>query len=220
MGFPGNNFVGQQFVDHQGTELPATTFAAYDTVLTPSRTTLTTFEIHLSPTHLRMGLPDYDFWWIDTELATPLAWHQAVVQFSHISTSPYKQCEDVTECAPNSWHWDDFSLEPSIPFTILQADQDFIDITQTPEVFFEQPAPADAYLRFAGTGRNLEVSVDGGFTWEAAQLQTQEAFDENSFQSFWHPVPAGTWYVRFRADNESDWHIRDISIWSPYVAVE
>ncbi len=216
MSFSGNNFVGQQFIGHQGTELPTATFDSYDTVLDPSRTTLTTFEITLSSDHLRIGLPEHDLWWIDTELATPLDWDRAVVQFGHVSASPGK-CDEGADCGPNSWHWDNVALEPAVPFTILAAEQDFIDFTQVPEVFFEQPAAEDSHLRFAGTGRNLEVSLDGGFSWESAQLQTQEVTDESSFQNYWHPVPAGTWYVRFRADNESDWHVRDISIWSPNV---
>ena len=49
-------------------------------------------------------------------------------------------------------------------------------------------------------------------------LNLLEAVDSPYFQSFWQPVPAGTWYVRFRADHESDWFIRDIAFWSRSVA--
>ncbi|MCB0031977.1 MAG: hypothetical protein KDE28_28905 [Anaerolineales bacterium] len=218
MGVQENSFTAQLFNDHLGLELPNAAYTPYDAILTPGRSELTTFELQLSPDHLRFGLPEYDLWWIDTPLEPALDWHEAVVQFSHFSSNPAKDCDNRPGCGPNSWQWDEVEIDPAIPFTMLPADQEFVDITTTPEVFFSQPAADDAYLRFAGTGRNLEVSFDGGFTWEPAQPQDQLEFDENSFQSFWQPVPAGTWYIRFRADNESDWFIRDIALWSRSVA--
>ena len=83
-------------------------------------------------------------------------------------------------------------------------------------LLFSAPAPANAHLRFAGIGQNLEVSFDDGRTWQSAELQAQEKIKEDHFQSYWMPIPAGTNSMQFRGEKwwGGRWLVRDISIWA------
>lgn len=134
------------------------------------------------------------------------------MQFGHHSYSPEK-CDD---CAANTWHWDNVSIEPATPFTILPADTRYVNEDTDAEVSFDEPAPENAHLRFAGIGNDLEVSLDGGDTWIEAQLQAQERYANELFRSYWTPIPAGTTDIQIRGDDwwGAGWHVRDISIWA------
>lgn len=160
-------FKGEIIRDHQAEIIDGNTWTGYEAFLVPSAADRTTFELQLSETHIKFGIPAYDFWWIDTDIAA-LGWNQGVVQLGHHSYNPTKDC---TDCSPNTWHWDNVLIEPAIPFTMLHADQRYIDPDTTPSVSFPTAAPENAYLRFAGIGDRLEVSFDGGASWEIAQTQ-------------------------------------------------
>lgn len=189
----------------------------YDTVLTPSPTERTTFELHISRDRIRFGLPDYDFYWFDVAIDPPLTWDQGVVRIGHHSYTPDKDCKKPGDrsCQPNTWHWDNVEISPAVPFTILHADRRYVD-TENPSVVFEKPAPDGAYLRFSAIGSNLEVSFDQGKTWQLAIKQTQKKDVEDHFSSYWTPVPSGVTSVHFRGQRWSggDWHARNITIWS------
>lgn len=208
---PGGSFEGAVINNFEATDLPQNSSAGYETVLTPSATQRQTYELRISSTHVKFGLPAYNLWWIDTSIAN-LGWNQGVVQFGHHSYNPMKNC---TVCSPNTWHWDNINIAPAVPFTIIRANHRYANEDQ-PTVSFSQPAPAGSRLRFAGIGDDLEVSFNGGTTWQAAQLQAHEEYKDESFHSFWTPIPAGTTSVRFRGQEwwGGDWHARDISIWS------
>lgn len=197
-------------------ELKTQESRGYEQLLTPDAKRRDTFELRISQTHLKFGMPDYDLWWIDTEIP-PLDWSQGVVQLGHHSYNPLKECPDT--CAANTWHWDNVYISPAKPFTILRADKRYVDEETTATLNFPAPAPQNAHLRFAGIGNNLEVSVDGGTIWQAAQLQAQqeELLAEEHFKSYWMPIPAGTSSVQLRGEAwwGAGWHVRDISIWSP-----
>jgi hypothetical protein len=185
----------------------------YESFLEPSALRRDTFELRLSRTHLRFGMPAYDFWWVDAEMAD-LGWDQGVVQFGHHSYDPTRHCPT---CGPNTWHWDNVSLSSAIPFTMLRADRRYVDPDTEPGVNFPGPSPEGSRLRFAGVGRNIEVSIDRGMTWERAQLQTQMKYDYTRFQSYWTPIPAGISSVHFRGESATPglpWMVQDISIWS------
>jgi hypothetical protein len=82
---------------------------------------------------------------------------------------------------------------------------------------FDAPAPPEAHLRFAGIGDDLEVSFDGGSSWQAAELQwTSDPGIEEHFHSFWMPVPEGVTEVQFRGSDwwGGEWRVRDLSFWS------
>jgi hypothetical protein len=88
--------------------------------------------------------------------------------------------------------------------------------SQTSVIQLGQPAPANAHLRFAGIGRNLEVSFDGGATWQLAQKNLQ-GNDEYHFASYWTPIPVGTTAVMFRGSSWGSgeaWQARDITVWA------
>ncbi len=193
-------------------DMPTQWWVGYDSFLTPDARRRDTVEIRLSREHLKVGMPEYDFWWIDGPIE-PLDWDQGIVQFGHHSYNPTKGC---TDCGPNTWHWDNVELAPAVPFTMLRADQRMVTPDNTTHVTFPADAPADAHLRFAGVGTNLEISVDGGSTWQRAQMQAQERYDDSTFQSYWTPIPAGTVQVHFRGEPwyDGDWYVRDISIWA------
>jgi len=216
-----NNNLFRGFVvdDFVKTQLPSTSdgWQGYDSFLEPSGTRRDTFELRVSDTHIQFGMPEYDFWWIDTDIAS-LGWDAGVVQLGHHSYNPTK-CDGGDDCGnePNSWHWDNVEMSSARPFTILSADRRYAD-RNTEGIAFDAPAPSEAHLRLAGIGENLEVSFDDGATWQTLELQSHRADleAEEHFKSYWMPIPAGTTKVEFRGDDwfGGDWRVRDLSIWS------
>ena len=217
--FGGSFFVASVVRDGQFEDLPLATDQRYDTVLTPSQARRETFELRISRTRVRFGLPQHDLWWIDTPVAD-LGWDKGVVQFGHHSYTPDK-CDPGELCRPGTWHWDNFSISPSVPFQMLRGDQRWTDRTTSPTVRFPAPAPAGAHLRFGGIGDGLQASIDGGRTWVDVRRQPSigRVNDEN-FKSYWMPIPAGTTRVDFRGRDwwGGDWMVRDVSIWSQSAA--
>lgn len=164
--------------------------------------------------HIKFGMPAFNFYWVDKDIA-PLDWSQGVVQFGHHSYTPDKDCSFYAPlpCGPNSWHWDDISISPSLPFTMIKADRRFVDDTAT-TINFQNPAPANTFLRFAGIG-TIDVSFNNGATWQRAQYAPQTTQNTNRWGSFWHPVPPGTQSVKFRGTRATwPWMARDLALWS------
>ncbi|MGE5594538.1 MAG: hypothetical protein ACM3S1_00735 [Hyphomicrobiales bacterium] len=198
--------------DHQAQETGhCDAYLSYSSFLTPDAQRRDTFEIHISSTHIKVGMPKYNQWWEDTNIPD-LGWTQGVVQFGHHSYNP-KKCDG--DCQPNTWHWDNISISNAVPFTIIRADSREAHDGET--VTFRQPAPANAYLRFAGIGA-VSVSFDGGATWQKAQRANEEVHHEDHFASYRTPIPEGTTSVVFKFADD-DWYsgpflARDISIWA------
>ena len=157
-------------------------------------------------------MPEYDVWWYDTEMPA-LDWSKGIVQFGHHSYTPEKDC---TGCAPNTWHWDNVQITPAVPFTIIHAKQRYTDAKAGAQIDLAQPVPDNAYLRFAGIGKALEVSFDGGKSWTPATAKAQERYVEENFWSYWMPLPPGTQQIMFRGEKwwGGDWRVRDVSAWS------
>jgi hypothetical protein len=104
-----------------------------------------------------------------------------------------------------------------VPLTIVRGAPRFVDGSASSEVTFPTPAPENAHLRFAGFGNNLQVSFDGGVTWQAARVQAQAKSDAGHFSSYWTPVPVGVKSVQIRGQGGwwgGQWMVRDISIWA------
>jgi hypothetical protein len=201
-------------VNHIGLPIPNATTAGYETKFPQSATVRQRFELQLSRTRLRFGLPAFDLWWIDTPI---VPWsgatgpYRAVVQFGHHSMNPR-----ADGGKPTTWHWDNLSITPAVPFTIINATTRYATAS-SPSVTLRSPAPAGARLRFAAHGRDIEVSFDGGRRWSDARLQDQELNLSSRFRSYWMSIPAGTQTIRFRGDAAngfSKWFVRDVSVWA------
>ena len=207
--------------NYQETDVPGQNlFVGYESFLKPDAARRDKFELRISRNHVRFGMPGYNFTWADTAIPD-LGWIRGIIQLGHHSYNPTKAdgCpinqNAATGCAANTWHWDNVSISPAVPFTILRADRRTADASNG-KLSFPAPAPANAHLRFAGIGSNLSVSFDGGKTWQAAGLQAQSKIVEEHFKSYWMPIPAGTTSVQIRGTDwwGGTWLVRDVSVWA------
>lgn len=196
---------------------------------TPSSAIRTMFELTISRTHLKFGAPTLGYYWVDAPLAG-LSFTRAVVQLAHHSYNPTKHCtpSPTLACLPNTWHWSNFYISNAVPFTLIRGDQQVmhdavasLGVGATPKVVnFPAPAPPSAFLRFAAIGK-IEISLDGGKSWEAARRQKQAFSYVEHFSSYLTPIPAGTASVLIRgykwgwgSNPGNPWWVRDIAIWS------
>jgi hypothetical protein len=192
---------------HTRHPLPVAQPRGYNSLIAPSATQRQTFEIRISRDRLRVGMPALNLWWVDAPLA--LDWSQGIVQFGHHSYTPHKD-----NGQPNTWHWDNVSISPVEPFTMIRADRRYANAVE-PQLNFARGAPAGSMLRFSGIGY-IELSLDDGQTWQPASIQVQARSKDEIFRSYWHPIPPGTNSVLFRGSNPQPgpWHVRSASIWS------
>jgi hypothetical protein len=83
----GDVFRYDNFVESQLPKAIAVSDGSPDSLaalVPPSATVRTTYEIDISATHIRFGLPDLNVWWTDTNIA-PLPFNQAILQLTHHS---------------------------------------------------------------------------------------------------------------------------------------
>jgi hypothetical protein len=196
--------------DFQSTELDGDWWDGFNTVLTPDASRRDHFELHISRTHIKFGMPQYGLWWIDTDIAD-LGWDTAAVQFGHHSYNPFKGGNG----GPNTWHWDNMKIAPALPFTMVKANERFVD-TDGETADFTAPAPENSHLRFSAIGQ-VTVSFDGGSTWLDAQKQAQERDASDHFATYWMSIPAGTRSVTFRGEGhafEDQWMAKDFAFWA------
>lgn len=227
-----SHFEPVRYDNHVATVLPFSV-EGYENYVTPDPRQRETIEVRISRTRLRVGLPDYGFWWVDTEI-DDLGFDSGVVQFGHHSYNPMKegttaplahetQLAGTANPSPNSWHWDAFLIEPAIPFESISADRRYVLGSDIQPVTFDRPAPKDAFLRFAAHS-SAEVSFDGGpFMTATRQDGSRELFsghDDRYFASYWMPIPEGTTTVRVQMTPEGIWEqynldtmAKDFSVW-------
>ncbi len=201
-------------------------FLSYDTFLTPSPQRRDTFEIHISKTHIKACMPFYNKCWVDSDLTQPLDWTTGIVQFGHHSYNPEKDCDyyvsPIGPCGADTWHWDSFSISPSIPFGMIKGDRRMINQNGA-AVNFQGPAPANANLRFSAIGL-VTLSFDNGSTWVPAQIAHTKCergttcFHAEHLSSYWTPIPQGTQKVLFKFAKDS-WYegpfeAKDFAIWA------
>jgi hypothetical protein len=210
-------FEGSVFVDGDEIGLPEETSAGYSAVLTPDAARRDTFEITISRDHLTIGMPDYGIEWVNAELPE-LDWSQGVVQFAHHSYNP-KKAKTPADAHANTWHWDNVEIAPAVPFTIIGSTPRQAGGDEAPaSITFDEPAPAGAWLRFAGIGDDLEFSTDGGASWEEPDVQwTSDPEGDEHFKPYWTEIPEGTTEIHVRAEDwwGGPWLVRDFSIWAP-----
>ncbi len=195
--------------DHVATELPSN-WGPLEQTLKMDETRRDTFEFRISSTHVKFGMPGYNRWWIDSSFAN-LGWNSGVVQLGQHAYNPTKDVGGQ----PGTIHWDNLVMSPAIPFTVLRADYRYAD-DDGQSIRFEAPAPVGSHLRFSAVGL-VDVSFDGGKTWQRATRQAQELAKPEHFSSYWMPIPTGTQQVLFRgeADDWFDrWFAKDFTIWS------
>jgi hypothetical protein len=212
------NFDASIINNHVGRALPSSWWLGYESFLTTSAVRRDPFELRISRTSLKFGMPTYNQWWVDTTFPD-IGWDRAVLQLAHHSYNPLKECP-TSSCAPNTWHWDNVSISQAIPFTMLKGDLPYVDPSSRRYVQFNPSAPAGSYLRFAGIGNEIQISFNGGATWQTAQRKEVEKNSDELFKPYWTAVPAGTTRIDFRGTGwwGGDWLVRDPSIWSQSTA--
>lgn len=195
-------------------------FIGYESRFVPSKTIRDLFEIQLTAGSVQVSMPEHGLVFVNRSLTPPLTWTAGVIQWGihdyNSDKSTGSSCVVPLPCTPSTWHFDNFSINPSIPFTIIPDNNRWYQAGVNVATF-TSPAPVNAYLRFAGIGSNLQVSFDGGATWQTAARQPGgDAHDPGHFASYFMPIPAGVSEVRFRGGRwyGGDWHVRDASIWA------
>ncbi len=171
---------------------------------TQSATLRERFELRISQGHVKFSMPGRSITWVDDSIPT-LNFTQGVVTWGHHSYTPEKDNSGV----PNTWHWDNMSISPAVPFTMIKALSRYVDGSGQ-RMDFASPAPANSYLRFSGI---CAISVDG----VAVSPQVSTRASEH-FQSYFLPIAAGkqSASIGFAPDG---WYTgpclaKDFSIWS------
>jgi hypothetical protein len=139
-----------------------------------------------------------------------LTWTQGVVQFGHHSYTPTKDGAGQ----PATWHWDSFTIDPAVPFTIVR----FPTRTTTGgAIVANAAAPAGAYLRFSAICR---PAVNG-----VSPPKMVSSGHPEHFSSYMMPISPGTqtFNISFSADS---WYtpgfgclMKDFAIWAPGAAL-
>lgn len=211
-------FHGVVVRDRVATAITTNGQAHWTDVLTPSGSRRERFELHLSRTHVKFGMPAYNLWWTDTDVAD-LGWTQGVVQFGQ---AVYKSNLDG---GATNWAFTLPTLSPSQPLTILRGDQQDVR-AGAPTVTFAQPAPAGSMLKFIGLGSSQSVSFDGGVTYQRVLPMpvpnsfAGRAFGENTehYTPYQIAVPAGVQAVQFRGQDvtifQGPWEAHDIALYA------
>jgi hypothetical protein len=193
-------------------------FTGVDEVLAPSAVVRTTFEIRISQTHLKVGLPAQGVWWVDQPIE-PLDWSRGVVQFGHHSYTPDKDCYPELNsppggpCTANTWHWDNVSISPAAPFTLIGVDENPDQaIASGGGVAFARPAPVGATLRFHAAGEAVRVRFDGGEWSDATMMTTFRA--ARDIDPYTVPIPAGATRAEFEVSPwwGGDGFIKDVVV--------
>jgi hypothetical protein len=172
-----------------------------------------TFRLTISSTHLRMErlesptASQLTF----ADLAIPdLGFTTGVVQFAHHSYTPTKDGAGV----PATWHWDNFTISPSIPFQIIHTPKRTLQ-GSSGSVTFTSPAPSNSWLRFTAIG-TVEYSVNGGTTWVSASKQRFQGHVEHKSSYFLRiPEDVQTVQLRFSPDTwyKGPYIAQDFAIW-------
>jgi hypothetical protein len=180
---------------------------SWNTVLTPSAQARSTVEIVLSRTHVKIWMPQHNLVWVDKDIS-PLNFTQGVVSYGHHVYGPEKGRDLSTggQGQPNTWHWDNLSISPSIPFTIVKTDHRAASYQQSAAArtfTLAQPAPANSLVRFTAMGRSVKVSFDGGPAVATTRTGPNDASGGGS-NSYIAQVPQGTTRMTFTIDPAFD----------------
>jgi hypothetical protein len=125
-----------------------------------------------------------------------LSWTQGIVQFGHHSYTPLKDC---TNCAANTWHWDNIRISPARLFYQWQATPERtgapIHDSNPRQLSFGKPAPSNAELVFSGNC-GVQVRDTPTSAWrDTTIIGTGRAEHTRSYRV---TVPAGSVGLSFR----------------------
>lgn len=188
---------------------------------------------------------DDPFCWIDQTLPTSLSsgvWSDhAVVQINHRVYNAEKACNEdepntsmadwIPEgghanhsaygdehCPPDTWHWDNISIDPAIPYTYIGPTTFQVEVN-TPSattVHFQSAAPANSFLEFNcvchstdysptryNTSEEIRTSSDDGSTWSSWSAVSYQGpvWSEENGNVVWTSIPQGTNAVQVRGAN-------------------
>lgn len=164
----------------------------------PFRLTLTTTHVRFERLATATGAAKV---FIDKDIPA-LNFTQGVVQIGHHSYTPTKDGAGV----PATWHWDNISVSPVIPFSIQRGNE---RMTQGGTVTFPS-APSGAYLRFSALCKPVVNGVVG-------TKMTDSGHPEHA-ASYMIPIPAGSTSVSLSliADGwySGPCHAKDFHVWS------
>jgi hypothetical protein len=213
-------FRGELYRNFQLTVITTSHWPAVAQIVTPSATVRSAFELDISTGHVRFGMAGSQ-WYVDSNVSLPFT--QGVIQIGHHSYNPGKDCNPdggvplPNRCPTETYHWSNFNISNSVPFTMLRADKYLLSGSGA-TVNFPEPAPPNSFLRFQDVGVT-SVSFDGGATFrQAVEASTQpaEVHPEHG-HSYWMPAPPGISSIVFRGSRDQygqAWQAEDISIWS------
>ena len=209
-------FRGELYDDYGEDKLPQATDAGYETVLAPSATTRTTFELDISRTHIRFGLPTRSLWWIDTDVPA-LSWGGGSAARAAL-VQPLKGVRLRRHVRAQYVALGQRKHQPGSAIRHRPRDQSIRQPRRRPRRHLvSSAAPPNSFLRFSAIG-DVVVSFDAGHTWEDAVRQEQELSEPSHYSSFWMPIPAGTKSVQLRFSDD-DWYdgpfrAQDFGIWT------
>lgn len=213
------NFAFRQFPNYPNDSVTGNTYTRWSSFLTPDRSRRDKLEITISRTHIKVSMPQYNFVWVDADIA-PLPYDKVTVQVGHHSYSPRKDCgasdlPGAATCLGNTWHWDNAAMSSAEPFTIIDSSPNAIGGAVN-RFNLDTPAPNNAEVRFTSQGQNIEVSFNNGATWVVAPYS---AFGKPVANASQHSrrlaIPVGTASVLVRGTNDiygSSWKARDLSV--------
>jgi hypothetical protein len=181
----------------------------WNTVLTPSAQTRSTVEIVLTRTHVKVWMPQYNLVWVDANIPQ-LPFTQGIVQFGHHNYGSGKE-----GTVQNTWHWDNFTIDPAIPFTLLNTDhRSAFDNSSLAQRTFTlpQPAPANSLVRFSAVANSVGVAFNGGPSVQATRMSPSG--QNSTGGSFTAPVPAGTTSMVFTVTPSAWGEVRNPTVFS------
>lgn len=147
--------------------------------------------------------PGLVFW----DIAATPSFASGVVQFGHHSYTPEKDGAGV----PATWHWDSIDAQPSTQFTVIHSLDRY---TQGGTIQFANPAPANAFLRFAAI---CAVKVNGQSVSRQPSTNDGYPLHTDHQSSYMVPIPQGSTSATIALTSDyytNDCIAQDFAIWS------
>jgi hypothetical protein len=160
--------------------------------VTPSATVRSAFEVRITKTSVRFGMPTLNRW-ITVRADVPFT--KGVVQWAQHSYNPTKDNSGV----PATWHWDNFFITPAprLAMTRVSPVRSIANNGQVRRLNFAAPAVPGARLLFGGVCR-IQINFGRGWQWAPKQPASRGNTTVESSASYLIPVPAGARSARVR----------------------